>query len=48
MSLPTVEIEVYRKPGPLGYAEMRRVGRGDALTPLMLEGITLAVDDILG
>ncbi len=48
VSLPTVEIEVYRKPSPQGYAEMRRVGRGDTLTPLMLEGIILEVDDILG
>jgi len=48
VSLPSEGIEVYRKPSPHGYAEVRTAGRGDTLTPLFLEAITLAVDDILG
>jgi Uma2 family endonuclease len=48
VSLPSEEIEVYRKPSPQRYAEVRRTGRGDTLTPLLLEAITLEVDEILG
>jgi len=48
VSLPSEGIEVYRKPSPREYAEVRTAGRGDTLTPLFTRGITLEVDDILG
>jgi Uma2 family endonuclease len=46
--LPSDLIEVYRRPSPRGYADLRTVGRGDTLTPLALEGIALEVNEILG
>jgi len=41
-------IEVCREPGPEGYASIRRVSRGEQLTPHLLEDVTLSADDILG
>ncbi len=48
VNLPTERIEVYRNPGPEGYADVRTAGRGDRLTPLLLDDVTLGVGDILG
>ncbi len=47
VNLPSEGIEVYRQPSPRGYTEVR-TGRGDTLTPLFIQAITLEVDDILG
>jgi Uma2 family endonuclease len=41
-------IEVYREPGPHGYASLRRATRSDRLTPLLLPDVTLSGSDILG
>jgi len=46
--LPADYIEVHRDPTPQGYASARIVERGETLTPLRLEGVSLGVDDILG
>jgi Uma2 family endonuclease len=41
-------IEVYRRPLPEGYEELRRVGRGQQLSSQAFPDLSLAVDDILG
>jgi len=41
-------IEVYRGPGPDGYAVEVRVVRGDRLTPLLVKSVVLAAEDVLG
>ena len=46
--LPGDMIEVYRRPNPHGYADVRTARRDDTLTPLALEGIALEVSHILG
>ena len=41
-------VDVYREPGPDGYAVERRAVRGERLTPSLLDFATLPVSDILG
>ncbi len=41
-------IRVCRGPGPDGYAEIVTVTRADTLRPLLLPGVAIAVDEILG
>jgi Uma2 family endonuclease len=41
-------VQVYRRPRPAGYLEMRPLGRGDALSALLLPTGSIAVDEILG
>ncbi|MBI4419794.1 MAG: Uma2 family endonuclease [Gemmatimonadetes bacterium] len=41
-------IDVHREPAGDGYANVRRRGRGNTLTPLHFPGLTLRVDEILG
>ncbi len=41
-------ISVCRRPGPDGYAEIVTVTRADTLRPLLLPGVAIAVDEILG
>jgi len=48
VDLATEAVEVYRKPSPEGYKEVRRLGRGQTLSPEALPDLTLAVDAILG
>ncbi len=48
VNLPADRIEVYREPGPKGYATARTATRGDTLTPLEVPSVTLSVDRILG
>ena len=48
VNIPSERIETYRNPGPEGYGDVRTAGRGDRLTPLLLDEVTLGVDDILG
>ena len=49
VALPEERIEVYRKPGPAGYAEEASFGRGEELTVEALPEVgTFAVDEILG
>ena len=48
VNLPADGIEVGRKPGRDGYAHVRIARRGETIRPLLLDGVTLQVDDILG
>jgi len=41
-------VEVYRRPGLDGYAEMTRVERGGTVSPLAFPDLALTVDEILG
>jgi Uma2 family endonuclease len=41
-------VEVYRSPGPDGYAVEMQVVRGQQVTPVFVDGVTLSADDILG
>lgn len=48
VALEEGHIEIYRKPGPTGYAEERHVGRGETITIEALpEAGYFAVDDML-
>lgn len=40
-------IEVCRRPAAAGYAETRRVGRGERLSPLVLPDVAVPGDDVL-
>ena len=48
VNLPADRIEVHTKPGPDGYADVRMAQRGETLSPLLLDGVTLQVNEILG
>jgi len=39
---------VCREPGPGGYSEIVRLTRGEALRPLRLPGVAVAVAEVLG
>jgi len=41
-------VEVYLKPSPYGYREVRRFWRGDHFSPQAFPDLELAVDDVLG
>jgi len=41
-------ISVCRRPGPDGYGEIVTVSRGQPLRPLLLPGVALTADEILG
>ncbi|MGI8984406.1 MAG: Uma2 family endonuclease [Acidimicrobiales bacterium] len=41
-------VEVYRQPGPDGYAELARVERGGTVSPAAFPDLTLTADEILG
>ncbi|MBI2073682.1 MAG: Uma2 family endonuclease [Gemmatimonadetes bacterium] len=46
--LPAETIEAYTDPGPDGYRTVRRVRRGETLHPIMLPGVEITADEILG
>jgi len=48
VDLAGARVEVYRRPAPQGYQEVQAVRRGEALAPLTLPELGLAVDDVLG
>jgi len=48
VNLPADGIEIHRQPGPNGYADVRTARRGETIEPLLLPGVILGVDDILG
>jgi len=48
VDLETGQVEVYRKPSPKGYREVRRAGSGQHLAPQALPDRELAVDAIIG
>jgi hypothetical protein len=41
-------VEVHRAPGPTGYRDVQRLGRGASVSPAAFPDLRLAVDDILG
>jgi len=41
-------LEICRRPGPNGYAEVRRLSRGDVIAPEALPDAVFAVSDLLG
>jgi len=41
-------ISVYRGPGPDGYRDIVTVNRGETLRPLLLPGVAMTADEILG
>lgn len=41
-------IEVYRDPGPAGYARVETLGPGDTLRPLTFPDLAIPVSDVLG
>ena len=48
VDLSAEAIEVYRSPGPDGYADVRRVGRGESLSVQALPDVALEVNEVLG
>jgi len=48
LDLPGKILEVYRRPGPDGYAEVRHLRRGDSVAPEALPDAVFAVSDLLG
>ncbi|HWP36634.1 MAG TPA: Uma2 family endonuclease [Gemmatimonadales bacterium] len=48
VDLPDDCIRAYRTPIGDEYADVRVLRRGDTLSPSLLDGVTLSVDDILG
>ncbi len=48
LDLPGKILEVYCQPGPDGYAEVRRLRRGDSIAPEALPDVVFAVSDLLG
>jgi Uma2 family endonuclease len=48
LNLPEDVLEVHRRPGPDGYAEVRRLRRGDVIAPEAFPDAVLAVSDLLG
>ena len=41
-------VEVYRTPSPQGYPDVRRVRRGEYLSPAAFPDVSLSVDEIFG
>jgi Uma2 family endonuclease len=41
------QVEVFRQPSPQGYQDIRTVRRGEAVAPLLLPNLSLAVDALL-
>lgn len=41
-------ISIYRGPGPEGYSDIVTVARGETLRPLLLPGVAIAADVVLG
>ena len=48
VALGAASISVYRGPAPDGYSDVVTVTRGETLRPLLLPGVAIGTDDILG
>jgi Uma2 family endonuclease len=48
VDLEAAWIELYRVPGPDGYADRTSAARGDTLTPQAFPNISIEVDEVLG
>jgi Uma2 family endonuclease len=48
LDLPAKVLEVYRRPEPDGYRDVRRLTRGDSIAPDACPDVVLAVADLLG
>jgi Uma2 family endonuclease len=48
VNLPADTVEVHREPGPDGYASVRVARWGETVQPLLLAGVALSVEEVLG
>jgi Uma2 family endonuclease len=48
VNLPADRVEAHRDPGPGGYANVRIARRVETVRPVLLESVTLSVEEILG
>ncbi|GBD12396.1 hypothetical protein HRbin24_00403 [bacterium HR24] len=48
MDLETEAADVYRRPAGKGYDDVRKLRRGDALSPLAFPAVALAVEGVVG
>ncbi len=48
VNIPKGIVEVYSDPADGKYRSIRRLGRGDSITPEALPDVTVAVGDFLG
>jgi Uma2 family endonuclease len=48
LNLPEDVLEVYRRPGPDGYADVRRFRRGEMVAPEAFPDAVFAVSELLG
>jgi len=48
MDLAADTVTTYREPGPEGYGEIVTLSRAETLRPVLLPGLAVGVDDILG
>ncbi|HWP38558.1 MAG TPA: Uma2 family endonuclease [Gemmatimonadales bacterium] len=48
VNLPADHVELHREPRPEGYASVRIARRGETVQSLVLEGVALSVEEILG
>ena len=48
IDIPNDRLLVHREPAPDGYANVRTLARGDAISPLAFPDVTFTVDEILG
>ena len=48
LDLPGKVLEIYRRPGPDGYREVRRLRRGDSIALEAFPDVVFAVSDLLG
>jgi Uma2 family endonuclease len=46
--LATPWLEMYRRPSPDGYGEVRIVRRGERISPELLPEVALTLDDLVG
>ncbi|GBD09860.1 hypothetical protein HRbin22_02122 [Candidatus Thermoflexus japonica] len=48
VDLAEERVEIYRQPGPEGYREIHIARRGDMVSPALVPGLAVAIEEILG
>ncbi len=48
VDLTEEHVEIYRQPGPEGYRGRRIARRGETVSPILIPGLTVAIEEILG
>ncbi|WP_376790048.1 Uma2 family endonuclease [Thermoflexus sp.] len=48
VDLTEAHVEIYRQPSPQGYRELHIVHRGETISPALIPGLTVGIDEILG